>query len=79
MATRVKYKGRVVEFNREAYCWEGDYALADLLNALLPDEGPSGADPDPAYSAAHEAKREMPGLEILEVDPPQPIEDDVEY
>ena len=52
----------------ENYQWRSDFEpLAQTLNALLNPLGPSGADPNPDYSAALHAI-EVLGGEILSFD-----------
>ncbi len=54
----------------EEYEWESDDArLARLLNSLLDENGPSGADPHPAGTAAFEMVERFGG-EVIHSDPP---------
>ncbi|RYX80929.1 hypothetical protein EON83_26325 [bacterium] len=49
------------------YEWHCDNPkVLDLLNATLEPDGPSGADPDPDYSAAEEAIRFYGHGQIIE-------------
>lgn len=46
----------------DAYQWTStNGALARLLNAMLPTWGPSGADPNPDYTAARQAAEKLSG------------------
>ncbi len=56
-------------FNDDLYKWSSpdNPAIARLLNSLLDSGGPSGSDPNPAGTAAQEAKRTF-GTKIIDIE-----------
>ena len=77
MAVTISTKGKTATI--DGYRWTSDdEALVAVLNAMLPEFGPSGADPDPDYTAAQRAVAEMGG-EIINAHDPLPFDPDVIY
>jgi hypothetical protein len=65
MAATVKIDGQTSKI--DGYEWAGDEPLTLLLNSLLDPAGPSGGDPNPEWTAANEAIKQLGG-EILSFD-----------
>jgi len=59
----------------DGYRWTGaDPSLVELLNAMLDQYGPSGADPNPDLTAAKVAAEELGGEIIDAGEPPEYVE-----
>ena len=65
-------------FDGDFYRWSSpdNPTIAELLNSLLDSGGPSGSDPNPAGTAANEARRTF-GAKIIDIEPTVPNKETV--
>ena len=72
MSATVEIHGSLAHMSDEGYEWQSDdKSLKKLLNALLDEDGPSGADPHPAGTAAQIAVDRFGGEIIQDNSPPR--------